>query len=177
MVDESWGQKHICGQCQLRFYDLGRHPLHCPKCGIRIETGDGLFRRAHTPGLIHAVVGDALEAEATPVAGALAGVAADAGPTEADPAGSAAAGAKPDDSAADGIDSEDDFDIEDDKDDDGDEEEDSDGDVDADPEVVEDPDALGVAGIDGEDGEDEELDEVAEEVGTPLTPEESLTDG
>ena len=46
MVDESWGNKHICGKCSTRFYDLGRSPITCPECGSRIETtNDGPTRR------------------------------------------------------------------------------------------------------------------------------------
>ena len=46
MVEESWGQKHLCHACRARFYDLLRHPVVCPRCGARIELpGDGSARR------------------------------------------------------------------------------------------------------------------------------------
>ena len=27
------GKKHICLSCGMKFYDLGRTPVECPKCG------------------------------------------------------------------------------------------------------------------------------------------------
>ncbi len=52
MVDESWGQKHMCGACFARFYDMGRRPIVCPSCGAGIETwGEGAARRPASAGL------------------------------------------------------------------------------------------------------------------------------
>lgn len=28
-----WGQKHTCKSCGVRFYDMQRTPVVCPKCG------------------------------------------------------------------------------------------------------------------------------------------------
>lgn len=28
-----WGSKHVCSECETRFYDLMRAPPTCPKCG------------------------------------------------------------------------------------------------------------------------------------------------
>lgn len=28
------GEKHTCLSCEAKFYDLGRSPILCPKCGV-----------------------------------------------------------------------------------------------------------------------------------------------
>ena len=33
MPKEEWGVKRLCADCGARFYDLGRDPVDCPKCG------------------------------------------------------------------------------------------------------------------------------------------------
>ena len=33
MAKPEWGQKQTCQNCAARFYDLGRTPVVCPKCG------------------------------------------------------------------------------------------------------------------------------------------------
>lgn len=33
MPDALLGTKHTCAQCEVRFYDMGRVPPACPKCG------------------------------------------------------------------------------------------------------------------------------------------------
>lgn len=33
MAKPEWGQKHTCKSCGARFYDMGRTPAVCPKCG------------------------------------------------------------------------------------------------------------------------------------------------
>lgn len=33
MPKDEWGVKRLCGACGARFYDLGRDPVDCPKCG------------------------------------------------------------------------------------------------------------------------------------------------
>lgn len=33
MPKDEWGLKRQCGACGARFYDLGRDPVDCPKCG------------------------------------------------------------------------------------------------------------------------------------------------
>lgn len=27
------GQKHVCAECETRFYDMGKKTVACPKCG------------------------------------------------------------------------------------------------------------------------------------------------
>ncbi len=34
MAKPEWGVKRFCGGCGARFYDLGRDPIICPKCGV-----------------------------------------------------------------------------------------------------------------------------------------------
>lgn len=33
MQNKSWGNKQLCPKCSARFYDLGKRPASCPKCG------------------------------------------------------------------------------------------------------------------------------------------------
>lgn len=33
MPKAEWGVKRLCAACGARFYDLGRQPVDCPKCG------------------------------------------------------------------------------------------------------------------------------------------------
>lgn len=33
MSNAAWGAKRTCPKCSARFYDLGKMPVHCPKCG------------------------------------------------------------------------------------------------------------------------------------------------
>ncbi len=34
MVDKNkWGTKRVCPSCGAKFYDLGKNPVKCPKCG------------------------------------------------------------------------------------------------------------------------------------------------
>jgi uncharacterized protein (TIGR02300 family) len=32
-----WGLKRICQSCGARFYDLGKSPIACPKCGTEFD--------------------------------------------------------------------------------------------------------------------------------------------
>ncbi|MDR0407263.1 MAG: TIGR02300 family protein [Holosporales bacterium] len=32
-----WGKRHVCIQCGARFYDMQKHPLICPKCGVEFN--------------------------------------------------------------------------------------------------------------------------------------------
>jgi uncharacterized protein (TIGR02300 family) len=34
------GEKHTCPECGAKFYDLGKHPVVCPKCKTVITTAD-----------------------------------------------------------------------------------------------------------------------------------------
>ena len=38
MAKREWGAKHTCMGCGVKFYDLHRSPITCPKCGNVIET-------------------------------------------------------------------------------------------------------------------------------------------
>lgn len=37
MVKLEWGTKRTCNSCAVRFYDLQRSPINCPKCGSVFE--------------------------------------------------------------------------------------------------------------------------------------------
>lgn len=37
MAKPEWGQKRTCNSCSCRFYDMGRSPITCPKCGGTVE--------------------------------------------------------------------------------------------------------------------------------------------
>lgn len=37
MVKREWGAKHTCVHCGVKFYDLHRSPIACPKCGTQVE--------------------------------------------------------------------------------------------------------------------------------------------
>ena len=37
MAKPEWGQKRTCNSCSCRFYDMGRAPITCPKCGSTVE--------------------------------------------------------------------------------------------------------------------------------------------
>ena len=37
MPKEKWGLKHICAGCGIKFYDLMRSPITCPKCEKIVE--------------------------------------------------------------------------------------------------------------------------------------------
>ncbi len=37
MAKPEWGVKRTCQSCSARFYDLGRSPILCPKCGATVE--------------------------------------------------------------------------------------------------------------------------------------------
>lgn len=34
MTNPNWGTKRACPKCATRFYDLGKNPAKCPKCGV-----------------------------------------------------------------------------------------------------------------------------------------------
>ncbi len=33
MAKREWGAKHTCAECGVKFYDLHRSPIVCPRCG------------------------------------------------------------------------------------------------------------------------------------------------
>ena len=37
MAKREWGAKHTCAECGVKFYDLHRSPIACPRCGSVIE--------------------------------------------------------------------------------------------------------------------------------------------
>ena len=32
----NWGSKHICQECEAKYYDMGRSPIICPSCGVEL---------------------------------------------------------------------------------------------------------------------------------------------
>ena len=40
MVKATWGTKRTCQNCAARFYDLGKSPIKCPKCGREHDRED-----------------------------------------------------------------------------------------------------------------------------------------
>ena len=51
VAKREWGAKHTCMGCGVKFYDLHRNPIACPKCGseIEVETARPSRRRPLTP--------------------------------------------------------------------------------------------------------------------------------
>ena len=47
MAKRKWGAKHTCMSCGVKFYDLKRNPIACPKCGteVEVETARPIRRR------------------------------------------------------------------------------------------------------------------------------------
>ena len=45
MANPELGQKQLCPNCQAKFYDLGRRPAHCPKCGTDFDPEEALKLR------------------------------------------------------------------------------------------------------------------------------------
>ena len=47
MAKREWGAKRTCMGCGVKFYDLHRNPITCPKCGnvIEVETARPSRRR------------------------------------------------------------------------------------------------------------------------------------
>jgi uncharacterized protein (TIGR02300 family) len=37
VADPELGTKRLCASCGAKFYDLNKHPIHCPKCGAVYE--------------------------------------------------------------------------------------------------------------------------------------------
>ena len=51
MADPALGSKHICPNCQAKFYDLNRRPAHCPKCDTEFDPEEAVkFRRTRSRG-------------------------------------------------------------------------------------------------------------------------------
>jgi uncharacterized protein (TIGR02300 family) len=54
LANPELGAKQICPTCQSKFYDLGKRPAHCPKCGSDFDPEEALrsrrsSRRGATP--------------------------------------------------------------------------------------------------------------------------------
>lgn len=45
MANPELGTKQICPTCQSKFYDLGRRPAHCPKCGANFDPEEAVRSR------------------------------------------------------------------------------------------------------------------------------------
>ncbi len=45
MANPELGAKQICPTCSTKFYDLGRRPAHCPKCGSDFDPEEALRNR------------------------------------------------------------------------------------------------------------------------------------
>ena len=79
MANPELGAKQICPNCQAKFYDLGKRPAHCPKCGTEFDPDEAVRnrrvraravdaraeveRRARGPGAGHAEAEDEEEEE------------------------------------------------------------------------------------------------------------------
>jgi hypothetical protein len=46
MAKPELGSKRVCVSCGTRFYDLGKHPAICPKCGTEQPAEQPRLRRA-----------------------------------------------------------------------------------------------------------------------------------
>ena len=49
MAKREWGAKHTCMSCGVKFYDLHRNPVACPKCGSEIEAENARPVRRRSP--------------------------------------------------------------------------------------------------------------------------------
>ena len=49
MVKPTWGTKRTCQSCDAKFYDLGRTPIVCPKCGAIFDPESVLKSRRGRP--------------------------------------------------------------------------------------------------------------------------------
>lgn len=47
MAKPEWGLKRTCQSCGVRFYDLKRSPIQCPKCDAKFDPN--LAPRSHRP--------------------------------------------------------------------------------------------------------------------------------
>lgn len=45
MANPDLGAKQICPNCQAKFYDLGRRPATCPKCGTQFDPEEAVRNR------------------------------------------------------------------------------------------------------------------------------------
>lgn len=45
LANPELGAKQICPHCQAKFYDLGKRPAHCPKCGNEFDPDEAIRNR------------------------------------------------------------------------------------------------------------------------------------
>jgi len=45
LANPELGAKQICPTCSTKFYDLGRRPAHCPKCGADFDPEEAIRNR------------------------------------------------------------------------------------------------------------------------------------
>ncbi|MDP1556920.1 MAG: TIGR02300 family protein, partial [Hyphomonas sp.] len=48
MSKDKLGTKQVCPSCESRFYDLGKRPAVCPKCGEAFDPEDEVIRTTIT---------------------------------------------------------------------------------------------------------------------------------
>ena len=63
MVKTDLGTKRACPACSVRFYDLGKRPIECPKCGASFEP-ESLFKQRRNRAAETASAGTVTAAEA-----------------------------------------------------------------------------------------------------------------
>jgi len=52
MADKKFGQKRVCSNCEVKFYDLNKKsPLCCPHCNSEIIVEDELSYLQNTPNI------------------------------------------------------------------------------------------------------------------------------
>jgi len=52
MADKKFGQKRVCSNCEVKFYDLNKKsPLSCPHCNSEIIVEDELSYLQNTPNI------------------------------------------------------------------------------------------------------------------------------
>ena len=49
MSKPEWGTKRICQSCSAHFYDLGKEPITCPKCGANFDPEAMLKKSRRAP--------------------------------------------------------------------------------------------------------------------------------
>lgn len=49
MAKPEWGTKRLCQSCATKFYDFGRSPIVCPKCGSQFDPESVLKSRRRPP--------------------------------------------------------------------------------------------------------------------------------
>ena len=49
MAKPEWGVKRVCQSCAIKFYDLGRSPIACPRCGAAFDPEALLKSRRSRP--------------------------------------------------------------------------------------------------------------------------------